>query len=165
MNDNPVIGRLAALLTVLAERATHSASAPSGVPEPIHWPSLTSQEAETEWDALRRWVEQLRVRFPNAVRLPECWWQHNDLVEILSALRDHERLCYAPSSSAGPVDWHRALRDAEARMDVWTKRFTCSVPGRGHDVPEPSDAKPSGWEDFVTSDVNRRRQKAETADQ
>jgi hypothetical protein len=125
---------------------------------PIHWPSLTAEEAEQEWDELRRWVERLRVRFPNLTRLPDCWWQHNDLVEILAALRDYERACFtttAPATAA--VEWHRALRDMEIRMEIWIKRFTCTVPGRGHTLPDHHDAAPEGWAEFVERDVGRRR--------
>jgi hypothetical protein len=67
---------------------------------PIHWPTLTAEEAELEWPALRDWVEQLFVRFPNCSRVPACWWRHNDLVELFSALRDHERASFASGASA-----------------------------------------------------------------
>jgi hypothetical protein len=113
------------------------------LPHPIHWPSLTAEEAEQEWDELCRWVHRLCARFPNLTRVPDCWWQHNDLVEILSALRDYERACFtstAPATAA--VEWHRALRDMEIRMEIWIKRFTCTVPGRGHTPVDPSRPHP-----------------------
>jgi hypothetical protein len=118
---------------------------------PIAWDALTPEEAPAEWASLRGWVERLVVRFPHGVRLPDCWYRNNDLVEALSALRDYERLCYSGSASAsGPVDWHRAFREIEARIEMWSKRFTCAVPGREHDGP-------SQWSDFVAADVALRR--------
>lgn len=131
--------------TILAhELRAHAGPEPS----PIYWPTLTAAEASEEWEALRGWVELLQLRFPNSMRLPECWWQHNDLVEVLAALRDAERACYhTRSSAAAPADWHRMLREVETRTETWTKRFTCAV--RGH-AGEPE------WSQFVESDVTRR---------
>lgn len=126
--------------------------------QPISWPALTSEEAAEEWKALRIWVSTLMTRFPNAIRLPECWWQHNDLVEVLAALRDHERACFASSAPAtAAVEWQRALRDMEPRIDVWIKRFSCNVPGRPHGTPRDVGPAPAGWTDFVEDDVQRRR--------
>lgn len=127
-------------------------------PAPVHWPSLKADEAAEEWDALREWVERLRVRFPHALRLPDCWWQHNDLVEILAALRDCERACYAATSAAtGPIEWHRALRDVEPRVEAWTKRFGCAVTGRGHESVSQPASEPPGWQQHVEADINRRQ--------
>jgi hypothetical protein len=131
----------------------------SATPRPIAWISLTPDEAAEEWDSLREWVTNIRDRFPNMTRLPDCWYRHNELVEALSALRDHERACFAPNSHAsGPVEWHRAFREMEARMETWVKRFTCNVPGRGHDVPGSADGEAASWNEFVEADVARRRQ-------
>ena len=126
-------------------------------PRPIAWYRLTPEEAAEEWDALRRWLDEVRIRFPSMTRLPECWYRHNELVEILSALRDHERICFAPTGHAsGPVEWHRSFREVEARIEVWVKRFACNVPGRGHEVLPASDEE-SAWTEFVIADVARRQ--------
>jgi len=53
----------------------------------------------------------------------------------------------------GPVEWHRALRDIEARVETWVKRLTCTVPGRGH--------APTSWPEFVEIDVAERRKRQE----
>jgi hypothetical protein len=42
-------------------------------------------------------------------------------------------------------------------MEMWIKRFTCSVPYRGHDQPVPIDEVPEGWAEFVADDVQGRR--------
>lgn len=129
---------------------------------PVHWPSLSGEEAPAEWDALRRWVTRLRVRYPNQVRLPDCWWQHSDLVEALAALRDHERASYAATAPpTGAVEWHRALRDITALTDAWTKRFSCTVTDRGHQPPTVTDAEPDGWHDWVRADATRRSTQAQ----
>jgi hypothetical protein len=120
---------------------------------PSCWPRLTAAEAAEEWPVLRAWVEQLQRRFPHTLRLPICWWQHNDLVEILAALRDHERGAYGPSAPpSAAIDWHRALREVEARMEIWVKRFACSMPGREH----PTGTDKVAWHAFVEADVAAR---------
>jgi len=125
---------------------------------PTYWPALTADDAEAEWESLRRWVEAFRSRFPHATKLPDCWYCHADLVEALAALRDHERASF--SSTAPPtaaVEWHRAFRDMESRMECWIKRFTCVVSGRGHEPP-PAPAEPdAAWAEFVRADIDRRR--------
>lgn len=121
---------------------------------PVYWPTLTAEEAEDEWPALREWVDQLLIRFPHCARVPQCWWRHNDLVELFSALRDHERASFASTASAAAAtDWHRAFRDVELRAEMWIRRFTCSVPGRDH--TGSSDLE--DWSAFVVADVETRR--------
>lgn len=124
-----------------------------GKAPPVHWPTLTAGEAGQEWPDLREWVERLQGRFPSTLRLPSCWWRHNDLVEILAALRDHERGAYGPRAAPGAaLDWHRAFRDVEARMETWIKRLGCTVPGREHPAGTDSDA----WAAFISADVAAR---------
>jgi hypothetical protein len=121
---------------------------------PVHWPRLTADDAAEEWVTLRIWVNQLLDRYPSIIRLPDCWWMHNDFVEALSALRDSERASFGRRAPlAGPMDWQRALRDVEIRLETWMKRLTCSVPGRGHSVPGVGSA----WTNHVEADVARRR--------
>lgn len=156
--EKPIV-RKAAQLVALAHELREEGLGKGDQQHPIFWPALRAEEAKREWDALRRWVEQLRIRYPNLVRLPECWWRHNDLVEVLSALRDHERACFNPLAPAtAAVEWQRALRDMEIRMEIWIKRFTCNVPGRCHETQVSSeDVLPDGWMEHVTRDVARRR--------
>jgi hypothetical protein len=121
---------------------------------PVHWPTLIVDETEGEWRSLRQWVEKLHARFPHAARVPPCWWQHNDLVELLSALRDYERASYASDSPpTAAVDWHRALRDIEGRMELWIKRFSCGLSGREHPYPLSDE----GWAAFIAADTQARR--------
>lgn len=162
MTQSRGFARRAAQFVASADGRPQDGPAPTDPPRPTSWPGLTDEEAPKEWERLRCWVEALRDRFPNIVRLPECWWRHNDLVEALSALRDFEHGCFAPTAQpTAPVEWHRALRDMEARMDVWIRRFTCTVSDRGHDRPAPNDVPPPGWNAFVTADVQRRRARSQ----
>jgi hypothetical protein len=154
------IVRKAAQLVAIAHELRDNELADAGeLPHPIFWPALTADEAEQEWDLLRRWVDQLRVRYANLTRVPDCWWRHNDLVEVLAALRDFEGACFSATAPAtAAVEWQRALRDMEIRMELWIKRFTCVVPGRGHDLTvEVEEAVPAGWAEFVQRDIKARR--------
>lgn len=128
------------------------------VAAPTHWPSVPSADAAAEWDELRAWVEALKGRFAHLDHhvIPRCWWAHNDHVEALSALRDHERSSFAPTAPAtAPADWFRALRDIAALLKAWTADLGC---GPTHtDPPTPLRAvDDSEWDRFVTGDVARR---------
>lgn len=127
---------------------------------PVSWPSLSPTEAKEEWPALFDWVQVLRARYPNGTRLPDCWWQHNDLVEALSALRDCEQVCFAAKAPAtAPVEWHRAFRDIEQRLETWIRRLTCSVASRGHEPVHAARSHPAGWAEFVNRDIEDRRRR------
>lgn len=83
---------------------TAAASSPGtsgGQAGPVHWPSVLPEDAETAWDDLREWVEQLVDRYALEARtVPPCWFRHNGHVEALVALRDAERACFGPSAPA-----------------------------------------------------------------
>jgi hypothetical protein len=101
---------------------------------PIHWPSLTPPEAAAEWQALYGWVVTLQHRFRGMVRLPPCWYRHNDLVEALSALRDHERISYSDAAApTAAVTWHTAFRDIETRLRTWITELRCGGDPDYHD--------------------------------
>jgi len=155
-HDSPVV----AALTELSARLSADGGDFDEFEGPVYWPTRDPEQAEFDWPSLAEWVHRLRARFPHmTARLPDCWYRHNDLVEALLALRDHERISYsstAPASAA--VEWHRAFRDMEARWDAWIKRFTCTVPGKGH---SPAEADPPdsgmGFAEFTEADLVRRR--------
>lgn len=108
---------------------------------PLYWPSLGGNEAGTEWTLLYEWVTLLQDRFRGMVRLPACWYRHNDLVEALSALRDHERASYADTAKPiSAVAWHTAFRDIEARLRVWIAELRC---GGDPDYHDPSVHAPT----------------------
>lgn len=101
---------------------------------PLYWPSLTAAEAAAEWPALYDWVALLQHRFRGMVRLPPCWYRHNDLVEALSALRDHERISYSDDAApTAAVAWHTAFRDIESRLRGWIAELRCGGDPNYHD--------------------------------
>lgn len=101
---------------------------------PTHWPTLATEDVEAEMRALYAWVVGLQHRFREMFRLPACWYRHNGLVEILSALRDHERASYADTAPpTGAYAWMTAFRDVEARLRVWVAELRCGGDPRYHD--------------------------------
>jgi hypothetical protein len=128
---------------------------------PTHWPSLLPDEARPAWDDLREWVESLVDRFALETRVvPPCWYRHNTLVEALSALRDHERICFAPNASpTAAVDWFRGLREVEHRMSEACARTQCSVNEHRPDPPRAWTTDQGPWQTFVDADVAEREQR------
>jgi hypothetical protein len=113
------------------------------IPSATHWPSLTKDKAELEWRELRDWVEHLQQRFSHLDHhaIPPCWWQHNEQVEALAALRDHERVSYLPAAPAtAPVEWMRALRDIETLLRSWAAEYPC---GAAHKEPPARQPLPA----------------------
>lgn len=154
--DSPVV----AALTELTSRLSSDSDDFDEFEGPIYWPTRDPEQVEFDWPALAAWVDRLRRRFPHmTARVPDCWYRHNDLVEALLALRDHERVSYsatAPASAA--VEWHRAFRDMEARWETWIKRFTCTVPGKGHRDLNLGEREPDDeFAAFVKVDLDHRR--------
>ncbi|MDA8317776.1 MAG: hypothetical protein M0010_21810 [Actinomycetota bacterium] len=129
-------------------------SQPTG---PTHWPSVPAIEAAVEWQELREWVNGLEERFHlDRHVLPLCWFEHNGHVEVLVALRDHERSCFAedaPPSAA--LDWIRGLRDVVALLRLFSADLSC---GSAHEeAPATCPPDPEEWERFVQSDVACRQ--------
>jgi hypothetical protein len=130
------------------------------IPGAMHWPEVLAIEAAAQWGELRDWVEQLQERFSHLDHhvVPRCWWRHNEHVEALSALRDHERSSFAATAPAtAPVDWFRALRDVTTLLRSWTGDLSC---GAAHQDAQTHASSPvvTGWEWFVQADVERRKE-------
>ncbi|MBC9822851.1 hypothetical protein H9I49_16290 [Terrabacter sp. MAHUQ-38] len=103
---------------------------------PVHWPSLTGEEARSRLGELQEWVHALVRRFAIEPRvIPPCWDRHSALVEILSALRDHERADYADTASpTAALDFIRALHDAQLILADHASKTQCSVSGHRDDL-------------------------------
>ncbi len=128
------------------------------IPGATHWPEMPVVAVAAQWEDLREWVEQLQERFSHLDNhvVPRCWWRHNEHVEALSALRDHERSSFAATAPATAlVDWFRALRDVTALLRSWTADLCC---GAAHQDPPTRSSLPveTEWERFVQADVERR---------
>jgi hypothetical protein len=127
---------------------------------PLYWPRISAAKAATAWTDLRRWVDELLERFSHLDHhvIPMCWWRHNGHVEALSALRDHQRMCYDDSSPpTAAMEWHRAFRDIEARLREWTSTLACGATHdpRGRPVRVTDENE---WDQFVAADSERRAQ-------
>jgi hypothetical protein len=125
---------------------------------PTHWPSLLPDDARQAWADLRDWVEHLVDRFGLETRaVPPCWYQHNTVVEALSALRDHERISFAPSASpTAAVDWFRALREIEHRLSEAGARTQCSINEHRPDPPRTWQTNQSQCRIFIEDDIRDR---------
>ena len=128
---------------------------------PTHWPSLLPDDARQAWADLRDWVEHLVDRFGLETRaVPPCWYQHNTVVEALSALRDQERICFAPSASAaGAVDWFLSLREIENRMSQACARTQCSINEHRLEPPRVWTTDQGPWQTFLDTDIADREQR------
>jgi hypothetical protein len=130
----------------------------SEIPGATQWQDIASSDAITEWADLRSWVELLQARFShlNHHIIPRCWWRHNEHVEALVALRDHERSSFSDSAPAtAALDWFRALRDVTALLRAWTAECSCGADHREEPTRWPK-SDPAEWESFVRSDVEHR---------
>ena len=106
------------------------------IPAVTHWTSIPAVDAGEEWAQLRGWVERLQTRFAPLDHhvIPACWWRHNEHVEALAALRDHERVSFSAAAPAtAPFDWFRALRDISVLLRAWTGELACGA--THHDPP------------------------------
>jgi hypothetical protein len=133
---------------------------PEDIPAATHWPSLDRDKAAREWEELRGWVAHLRRRFESLDHhvIPYCWWRHNGHVEVLVALRDHERVSFAELAPAtAPLDWLRALRDTAALLRSWTGDLPC---GAVHQPPITQSAPfdREEWSRHVAADLADRPQ-------
>lgn len=129
------------------------------IPAATHWPSVPASQAANEWVELREWVDRLQRRFAHLDHhvIPPCWWRHNEHVEALVALRDHERVSFlACAPATAPLEWMRALRDIVGLLRSWTAEHPCGA--SHHDVPlRQGESEVSGWDDYVAADLERRR--------
>lgn len=130
------------------------------VSAPTHWPAIPAADAADEWADLAAWVEALQGRFAHLDHhvIPRCWWRHNEHVEALAALRDHQRSSFASTAPAtAPVDWLRALRDIAALLKAWTAEVGCGAVHQDPPAPLRSGDREE-WERHVAGDVRRRHE-------
>ena len=85
---------------------------------PVMWDVLSPEPAAEQWRTLRAWVSWLRTRFAFDHRvIPPCWYRHDALVELLSALHDHWWPAYESlNSPTAASKWHRVLAQLEPRL-------------------------------------------------
>ncbi len=151
----------AALATRLAKRSSSGddAALMPSMPTVLHWPSIPAEDAPEEWQELREWVDELLERFSWISHhvIPNCWYRHNELVELLSALRGHEEFAFLannPPNSA--TDFFRVMRDILMIASEWVGHLGCgtghvSGTARIHTITE------SEWQATVDADVAARK--------
>ena len=72
------------------------------------WRDLGPESTESLWRELTEWVAWIRHRYPLAKRIPECWSDHPEVVEELTALWLAWNAAYTErdASFTAAVDWH-----------------------------------------------------------
>jgi hypothetical protein len=118
---------------------------------PLDWRAVRTRNAAAEWAALRGWV------------LPPCWYRHPALVDVLTALRDHQRGAFDPMQPlSAATEWQRVFRDLEPRLRDWASRTRCSNSAHRDELaidwPDDQDT----WTAHLDNDV-QARQRRETA--
>jgi len=83
------------------------------IPAATHWPSIPVADLADEWNDLRAWVVELKVRFDSVDHhvVPNCWWRHNEHVEALAALQLDIKKC--PTRKKGWKFGCKAFRKKE----------------------------------------------------
>ncbi|MHB8220773.1 MAG: hypothetical protein ACYDHU_10710 [Acidimicrobiales bacterium] len=123
------------------------------IPEVLHWPDIPPDEIESAWEDLRAWVTELLARFAwiDHHVVPDCWWRHSELVELLSALRGHEQMAFLPGQPpTAAADWFRAMRDLLGMARAWVAESGCAA---GH-IERPSRVTaidPDDWAGHLES--------------
>jgi len=100
-----------------------------------NWRELSDAEATERWNVLRDWVEWWTIRYNIPVSVvPNCWWQHGNIVEELSALHTAHVAAFDTSDAGfGPIGWHERLAIAVPRLS----RAYGGGCNNGHKPPKP----------------------------
>jgi hypothetical protein len=115
---------------------------PVGPPIPFAWAAQTPRDEELLLADLRRWVVWLVERYPLDHRtVPDCWPQHAELIEELSALHLAWEGAFATTAPPdAPLQWHERFATARQRLAEWVSRTGCR-PGSHR---EPSAGRRAG---------------------
>lgn len=100
---------------------------PAFPPTPLLWCAATPAEQQHHLDNLDEWVGWLSGHYRLDRRhIPECWTEHWELIEELSALRQAWEGAYASTASAdSPLTWHERFAAARIRLAEWVARTGC----------------------------------------
>lgn len=107
----------------------------------VCWPALSPAEAAAAMAELAEWVQWLANRYSiGALRIPDCWASHGDLVEELSALRTCWIVSFDPADAGrGPIGFQERL-DAALRRRAFHDR--CQAGHRPDPAPRNLAAGP-----------------------
>ena len=104
--------------TAEIRQALTANSRPTATKSPPCWPTMTADQAATEWDALADWLEHIFVPWYGITRsdLPDCWALHRTAVVELSWLRHTHRAAHQPDALPHLVaQWHTDWKPAVLR--------------------------------------------------
>lgn len=83
-------------------------SGPATAPTSWCWRTIGPHAEEALWHELTDWVAWIRHRYPLARRIPDCWHQHPEIVEELTALWLAWQAAYATTDAplTASIEWH-----------------------------------------------------------
>jgi len=123
------------------------------IPEVLFWPDIPPDEIESAWEDLRAWVAELLGRFQwiDHHVVPNCWWRHNELVEVLSAIRGHAQIAFlAGQPPTAATDWFRSMRDLLGMARTWVAESGCAA-GHVERAPRVTSIDPDDWAGHLVS--------------
>ncbi len=96
-------------------------------PVPFAWSSLSPDDTRLFLEDLDLWVGWLVERYRLDHRIvPECWRQHPELIEELSALHLAWQGSFALTANHdAPLLWHEHFANACQRIADWVARTGC----------------------------------------
>ena len=109
-------------------------------PTNFHWGDLDPADAQARWTALLEWLQNVLVaRYPAAAdALRPCWWQHLDVVDVVTATWLTWLAAYrsgdADATDAG--NWHRTYYPHLVEM-ANTAMASCNEGKHEPDGPSP----------------------------
>lgn len=117
----------------LDELLAEQAAAPAN----FHWPDLTPEDRQVRWTAFLGWVQEvLCARYPRAREaLRACWWEHDDVVDAVTACWFTWLHAYRNGQAAGTDagNWQRTYLP-EMVKQAGEALTSCS---RGHEPDAP----------------------------
>jgi hypothetical protein len=134
-------------------------------PRPVNWSTLSAAERRTELRRLWPWVTELVRTWPvSRDVVPPCWYRHESLIRILSALRDAYLTAYhATQAASAAADWMQVWDATEERLRRWSARAGCKSGDHHPDriqrwVTDRTECAVTAreFEAFVEADFDRR---------
>ena len=94
---------------------------------PVVWINLTDDEVYEELLRMHDFVQWLTTRYHLDARVvPDCWPDHGELVEELSALFGGWCTAFSDASTGShTLAWHADFATARQRLTDWTARTGC----------------------------------------
>lgn len=104
---------------------------PTILPVPIVWSAHSPDSQTLLREELNLWIDWLTDRYRLDHRtVPDCWHDHPELLEELSALHLAWQGAFATSASPdAPLRWHEQFAAAINRLTDWVARTGCRPDG------------------------------------